>query len=136
MPYFYVSLTTRKKIELNSLGTTAILVFANSAKEDLANKGISKGEQLFNILTTATLRKAKNTGLPVFHFSDENQIGNSFGERFTNAIASVFEKGFTSVITIGNDTPHLKTQQLNILPNNWQRASPLLDHQLMAGFTF
>ena len=77
MPYFYVSLTTRKKIELNSLGTTAILVFANSAKEDLANKGIAKGEQLFNILTTATLRKAKNTGLPVFHFSETSTTASA-----------------------------------------------------------
>lgn len=97
---------------MNSLSTTAILVFANSAKEDLANKHIAKGEQLFDILTQTTLKKAKNTGLPVFHFSDNDQVGATFGERFTNAIASVFERGFSNIITIGNDTPHLKTQHL------------------------
>ncbi|MEP5634777.1 MAG: DUF2064 domain-containing protein [Maribacter dokdonensis] len=134
MPYFYVSLTTRKKIELNSLGAAAILVFANSAKEDLANKRIAKGEQLFNILTTATLRKAKNTGLPVFHFSEENQIGNSFGERFTNAIASVFEKGFTSVITIGNDTPHLKTQQLKHTAKQLAKGKSVIGPSIDGGF--
>ena len=95
-----------------SQGTTAILVFANSAKEDLANKSISKGEQLFHDLTRTTLNKAQNTGLPVFHFSDKDQVGATFGERFTNAIAYVFDKGFSSIITIGNDTPHLKTQHL------------------------
>ena len=97
---------------MNSLSTTAILVFANSAKEDLANKHIAKGEQLFDALTQTTLKKAKNTGLPVFHFSDKDQVGATFGERFTNAIANVFERGFSNIITIGNDTPHLKTQHL------------------------
>ncbi|WP_339626248.1 DUF2064 domain-containing protein [uncultured Maribacter sp.] len=97
---------------MNSQGTTAILVFANSAKEDLANKSISKGEQLFHDLTRVTLKKAHNTGLPVFHFSDKDQVGATFGERFTNAIANIFDKGFSSIITIGNDTPHLKTQHL------------------------
>lgn len=97
---------------MNSLSTTAILVFANSAKEDLANKHIAKGEQLFDVLTQTTLKKAKNTGLPVFHFSDKDQVGATFGERFTNTIANVFERGFSNIITIGNDTPHLKTQHL------------------------
>ncbi|TDT46367.1 hypothetical protein CLV90_0417 [Maribacter spongiicola] len=97
---------------MNSLSTTAILVFANSAKEDLANKQIPHGEQLFDVLTQTTLKKAKKTGLPVFHFSDKDQVGATFGERFTNAIASVFERGFSNIITIGNDTPHLKTQHL------------------------
>ncbi|MDO6471562.1 DUF2064 domain-containing protein [Maribacter sp. 1_MG-2023] len=97
---------------MNSLSTTAILVFANSAKEDLANKHIAKGEQLFDLLTQTTLKKAKNTGLPVFHFSDKDQVGATFGERFTNAIANVFERGFSNIITIGNDTPHLNTQHL------------------------
>ena len=97
---------------MNSLDTTAILVFARSAKKDLAKKSIAKGEQLFDALTQTTLKKAKNTGLPVFHFSDEDQVGITFGERFTNAISSVFDKGFANIITIGNDTPHLKTQHL------------------------
>ena len=97
---------------MNSLSTTAILVFANSAKEDLANKHIPQGEQLFDVLTQTTLKKAKNSGLPVFHFSDKDQVGVTFGERFTNAIATVFDKGFSNLITIGNDTPHLKTQHL------------------------
>ena len=88
------------------------MVFANSAKEDLANKAIPKGEQLFDVLTQTSLKKAKNTGLPVFHFTDKDQVGQNFGDRFTNAIAAVFEKGFDSIITIGNDTPHLKTLHL------------------------
>lgn len=97
---------------MNLLSTTAILVFANSAKQDLANKHILRGEQLFDALTQTTLKKAKKTGLPVFHFSDNDQVGATFGERFTNAIVSVFDRGFSNIITIGNDTPHLKTHHL------------------------
>lgn len=97
---------------MNSQHTTAILVFANSAKEELVNKSIPNSEQLFDALTESTLEKAKNTGLPTFHFTDKDQIGSNFGERFTNAIAAVFDRGYDNIITIGNDTPHLKTQHL------------------------
>lgn len=97
---------------MNTLHTTAILVFANSAKVELANKSIPNSEQLFDKLTKSTLLKAKNTGLPTFHFTDKDQVGSNFGERFTNAIATVFENGFDNIITIGNDTPQLKTQHL------------------------
>ncbi|TLP80774.1 DUF2064 domain-containing protein [Maribacter sp. ACAM166] len=97
---------------MSSLSATAILVFTNSAKEELVNKSIPKGEQLFNTLTKTTLLKAKNTGLPIFHFTEKDQVGFTFGERFANAIATVFEKGFDNIITIGNDTPQLRTQHL------------------------
>tara|TARA_R110000744_G_scaffold2933_4_gene11663 strand:- start:285 stop:974 length:690 start_codon:yes stop_codon:yes gene_type:complete len=119
---------------LNSQGTTAILVFANSAKEDLANKSIPKGEQLFDVLTKTTLKKAKNTGLPVFHFSDKDQIGATFGERFTNAIATVFDKGFSNLITIGNDTPHLKTQHLKHTANQLALGKTVIGPSIDGGF--
>ncbi|SIQ04881.1 TIGR04282 family arsenosugar biosynthesis glycosyltransferase [Maribacter ulvicola] len=118
---------------MNSL-PTAILVFANSAKQDLANKHILKGEQLFDALTQTTLKKAKRTGLPVFHFSDENQVGASFGERFTNAIASVFDKGFSNIITIGNDTPHLKTQHLKHTAKQLAMGKTVIGPSIDGGF--
>ena len=119
---------------MNSQGTTAILVFANSAKEDLANKSIPKGEQLFDVLTKTTLKKAKNTGLPVFHFSDKDQVGANFGERFTNAIATVFDKGFSNLITIGNDTPHLKTQHLKHTANQLALGKTVIGPSIDGGF--
>ncbi|HDZ04473.1 hypothetical protein LCGC14_0078790 [marine sediment metagenome] len=119
---------------MNSLGTTAILVFANSAKEDLANKSIPKGEQLFDVLTQTTLKKAKNTGLPVFHFSDKDQVGATFGERFTNAIATVFDKGFSNLITIGNDTPHLKTQHLKHTAKQLALGKTVIGPSIDGGF--
>lgn len=86
---------------------TAILVFANSAQEELKHKPIANGEKLFKSLTSKTLTTVAKTKLPYFHFSESKQIGNTFGERFTNAIRSIFNKGFEQIITIGNDSPQL-----------------------------
>ena len=96
----------------NSFHKTAILVFANSAKKELTSKPIPKGKTLFETLTKETLQKVKKTGLPYFHISEKEQKGFSFGERFTNAIAAIFEKGYENIITIGNDTPQLQTAHL------------------------
>ncbi len=62
---------------------------------------------LFEELTLQTLKTVKKAGLPYFLFSEKEQFGASFGERFTNAIEAVFNKGYRNVITLGNDTPHL-----------------------------
>ncbi|WP_235904627.1 TIGR04282 family arsenosugar biosynthesis glycosyltransferase [Patiriisocius marinus] len=71
-----------------------------------------KSAVLFNELNKKTIAKVEKTGLPYFHISETEQIGNSFGERYTNAIKQVYAQGFENVITIGNDSPRLKTSQL------------------------
>tara|TARA_R110000782_G_scaffold169324_1_gene261214 strand:- start:964 stop:1653 length:690 start_codon:yes stop_codon:yes gene_type:complete len=119
---------------LNSLHTTAILVFANSAKEELVTKSIPKSEQLFEKLTKTTLSKAKKTGLPIFHLTEKEQIGSNFGERFTNAIAAVFDKGFDNIITIGNDTPHLKTQHLKNTVKQLKLGKTIIGPSVDGGF--
>ncbi|MGB3150839.1 MAG: DUF2064 domain-containing protein [Maribacter sp.] len=91
---------------------TAVLVFANSSHEELLHKPMPKSELLFDTLTQETLKKVKKTGLPYFHLSEKEQKGKSFGERFTNAIQTVFDQGFENIITIGNDTPQLQTRHL------------------------
>lgn len=111
MTDFCVSLTTKKKIELIS-PTTAILVFTNSGTKELEYKPLPNGEELFDALTKSTLQKAQRTHLPVFHFTEKEQVGANFGERFTNAVDAVFEKGFENIITIGNDTPQLTVRHL------------------------
>lgn len=91
---------------------TAVLVFARSSKEEAVNKSIFRGEQLFDALTNHVLETVSKTQIPYFHFSEENQIGNDFGERFTNAIQEVFEKGYHQIITVGNDTPQLNASDI------------------------
>lgn len=91
---------------------TAILIFANSAQKEAENKPFSKSSALFDALNEQTLHKVQRSGLPYFLYSEEKQIGDTFGERYTNAIQSVYDKGFENVITVGNDTPQLQTSQL------------------------
>lgn len=90
---------------------TAILIFANTAEKDAERKSFLS-KNVFSELNRQTLIKVEKSGIPYFHISENQQKGNNFGERFTNAIESIFEKGFQQIITIGNDTPHLKTNHL------------------------
>lgn len=91
---------------------TAVLVFARSASEETNHKFINQGELLFDALTEDTLTKVKRSKLPYFHYTESQQQGKSFGERFANAIHSVFSLGFEQIITIGNDSPELKSQHI------------------------
>lgn len=91
---------------------TAILIFAQSAQCEGALKPFKQSVLLFDELNKQTLRKVERSGLPYFLFSEKEQVGSTFGERYTNAIEAVYKKGFENVITIGNDTPHLQTKQL------------------------
>jgi hypothetical protein len=90
---------------------TAILIFANSAEKEAERKSFLSSD-VFSALNHQTLKTVEKSGIQYFHFSEKNQIGSSFGERFSNAIETIFNKGFDNVITIGNDTPHLKTKHL------------------------
>lgn len=90
---------------------TAILIFTNSPEKDAQRKfGIPS--KVFGELTQQTLQTVEKIGVPFFQITDKEQVGITFGERFTNAIQSVFEKGFENIIAIGNDTPHLSTKHL------------------------
>lgn len=113
---------------------TAILVFAHSAKKELACKPIAKGEELFDALTSRTLQKAKRTHLPVFHFTEKEQVGVNFGERFTHAISSVFEKGFENIIAIGNDTPQLTVQHLKTASQQLASGKTVIGPSVDGGF--
>ncbi len=90
---------------------TAILIFANSAEKE-ANLKPFFSSDVFAILNKHTLKTVKKTRFSYYLFSEKEQIGNSFGCRFSNAIQTLFNKGYNNVITVGNDTPHLKTSHL------------------------
>ena len=92
---------------------TAILIFANSPEEELKHKPVLHGALLFDALTERTVRTVQATGIPYFHFTESEQTGNSFGERFVNAVTAIFDKGFSAVITLGNDSPQLKVSDIH-----------------------
>tara|TARA_R110000868_G_scaffold4402_1_gene27653 strand:- start:4829 stop:5521 length:693 start_codon:yes stop_codon:yes gene_type:complete len=115
----------------NNQCKTAILIFANSSKEEVKHKLFAKDYKLFDTLTSLTYKSVKKSKLPYYHYSEKQQEGNTFGERFTNAIQSVFDKGYENVITIGNDTPKLKASHLieaeHQLKNNKTVIGPSVD---------
>lgn len=113
---------------------TAILVFANSAKEELLRKPLPKGEMLFETLSKETLHKVEKTGLPFFHITEREQKGASFGERFVNAIECVLSQGFENIITIGNDTPQLRTQHILKAESELRAGKTVLGPSLDGGF--
>ncbi len=113
---------------------TAVLIFANSSREELKHKLMTHGLELFDALTAATISTVKKSKLPYFHFSEENQIGTTFGERFSNAIQAIFDKGYEHVITIGNDAPQLKVSHLLKARCELQRKKIVLGPSTDGGF--
>jgi len=113
---------------------TAILFFAHTSEEEVKHKNIENGHFLFQTLTNKTLQTIKRTGLPYFHFTEKDQKGTSFGERFTNAIEYVFTMGFEKVITIGNDSPLLKTKHLLKASKNISANKSVLGASTDGGF--
>ncbi|WP_445383529.1 DUF2064 domain-containing protein [Robiginitalea sp. IMCC43444] len=105
---------------------TAILVFAQSAKKDSLDKGVLKGELLFDQLTQEAIQKAKRSGLPYFHIGEQQQVGAHFGIRLTNAMQGIYEKGYKKLIVIGNDSPDLKTATLIQAANMVDAGKPVL----------
>lgn len=95
-----------------ALNSTAILVFAHSSQEEMKHKPLQHGAVIFEALSQHTLETVKKTKLPYFHFTEKEQQGSCFGERFVQAIASVFNMGFTQLITIGNDSPLLRASDI------------------------
>lgn len=124
----------QKSIFIQMNQKTAILIFAQTASEECKNKYFPKGMELFSELNTQALKIVEKTSLPYFIFSEKNQTGDTFGERYTNAIEAVFNKGFLSVITIGNDCPELNTRQLLQAAQNLNESKTTLGPTLDGGF--
>lgn len=129
---FIVSLR-KKQSALNSTNKTAILVFARSAQQDAQQKGLANGDRLFDALTKETLQKVERTGIPFFHSTEMEQQGDTFGARFIHAIQDVFSKGFDSVITVGNDSPQLKTKHLVLAQEHLDHGNSVLGPSLDGG---
>lgn len=117
-----------------SLQETAVLIFANSAEADARHKiSISKPE-LFHELTEHTLQVVKQSGLPFFHISEKEQLGNTFGERFSNAIQNIYDRGYENIITLGNDSPELKVYHLVEADRQLKLGKTVLGPTIDGGF--
>lgn len=104
---------------MNKLSSnTAILFFSRSAEAEGQNKrflqeqNIPQNTRVAELLISHTYSEIQKTDLPCFHIDEQQQIGNSFGERLTNAFRQIFKKGYNYVISVGNDTPELKAEHI------------------------
>lgn len=113
---------------------TAILIFANSAEYEASRKPFLYSKEVFESLNNHTLQLVKKTNLPYFLVTEKEQKGFSFGERFTNAIQSIYNFGYDSIITIGNDTPHLTANKLLQANEELQNKNIVLGKATDGGF--
>lgn len=92
-------------------GNTALLFFARTSIAEKSAKRIfsteKKNKPFHHLLRLHAYQEANKTSLSIFQFTEENQKGNSFGEKLANAYQEVFSKGFENVISIGSDCPNL-----------------------------
>jgi hypothetical protein len=113
---------------------TAILIFAHSADYEATVKPFPYSREVFESLNQRAIALAKKTKLPYFVVTEKDQVGVSFGERFTNAIQSVYASNFDAVIAIGNDTPNLTVNQINKAEKRLRTNEIVLGSSLDGGF--
>ncbi|MBK7429104.1 MAG: DUF2064 domain-containing protein [Saprospiraceae bacterium] len=91
---------------------TAILYFSLSPKAQAQSKqwkGVSPAlaRKTQSKLFHHTESIIKKSGLPCIHSDENNQRGDDFGSKLSNAMEDVFSLGYNSVIVLGNDCPEL-----------------------------
>ena len=100
---------------------TAILFFSRSATAEAAAKPLSTNPRSAKSVASFLINRSKKvvskTDLPTFFFSEKQQRGTTFGERFANAFEDVFALGFERVIAIGNDCLTVNTSDILVAEN-------------------
>lgn len=113
---------------------TAILIFARSSECEANIKSFPQSKEIFDSFNEHTLQLVSKTNLPYYRITEQEQVGDSFGERFTNALQSIYDLGYQSVIVIGNDTPHLTTKHLRQAEKNLHANKVVLGKAIDGGF--
>ena len=90
--------------------------------------------QLFEALNRQTLKTVKQSGLPFYIYSEKNQKGATFAERYTQAFSEIYELGYDNVISIGNDSPHLTKQHLLTAATELQNCPMVIGPSADGGF--
>ena len=91
------------------LKNIAILVFESSDLDGVTKKWPKRSKELFDAMTSRALTQARATQLPVYHYHNDLQRGDDFGQRISNSFQDLFDEGYDYVIAIGNDCPQITT---------------------------
>lgn len=98
--------------------STAILIFVRTELEEVRSKkgysgaGFQNDLELTRFLNRQVISVARASRLPTFIISGKDQVGKNFGERFSNALQSIFKVGYQHVIALGNDCLALTSDHL------------------------
>lgn len=110
--------------------STAIVLFARRAEDEAVYKPLlssnKKNVQLHDRLISTAKAAAKGQGT-LIHFHEDLQKGDTFGERITNCVTSVFKEGFSRVVLIGGDCPDLSGSSIR------EAVCALDQHQYVLG---
>lgn len=113
---------------------TAILIFSRSAEAECHFKSFNGNLHFFQSQEKRLKSLCNKTNLDTFIFDENLQKGNTFGERFSNAVSETFSKGYSNLIIIGNDSPQLKFQHLQSSIKALQKNKASLGKTLDGGF--
>ncbi|RTZ03297.1 DUF2064 domain-containing protein [Flavobacterium sp. RSP49] len=117
--------------------TTAILLFAQSEKVQSISKSIAckkkQNQLLWKKMNENVLKTIKKTNLPYSVVDESIQVGNTFGEKITDAINKVFAQGHDKVIVIGNDCIELQANHLLLANTNLQINDSVLEADFNGG---
>jgi glycosyltransferase A (GT-A) superfamily protein (DUF2064 family) len=116
---------------------TAILFFSRTASSEADHKQWSKNNHLnhavASLLIQNALNQLKKTHQSFYHFDEHLQCGNHFGEKLSNAFEALYEKGFSSVIAIGNDSLNWHNINWNELFESLQQGHSVLGPNYRGG---
>jgi len=125
--------------QANTGGDTAVLVFTRSLEEESRVKSkqlkVEKNDfsSLYYGLLEQTVKTVNAVQLPTFIIDTHLQEGNGFGERISNAIQSVFDKGYQKLLVIGTDCPQLGANHLQQAIRGLENGNPVLGPDLRGG---
>jgi len=103
---------------ITNLKKTALMVFSLSAEKESHRKHIfgkqhtAENAVFFDALIQQTQILAAKSNIDVVWVGEQQQVGNTFTERYANAYQNLFNEGYQKVISIGNDCPDLTSEVL------------------------
>ncbi|WP_373941558.1 DUF2064 domain-containing protein [Polaribacter sejongensis] len=113
---------------------TAILIFSLSQEAENLRKPFLQKKDTASKLNALIKEKVSSLGVDYFHYTEKHQKGNNFGERYVNTVSDIFKKGYTNVITVGNDTLGLEKKHLRAAIESVENNQILVGPSYDGGF--
>ncbi len=116
----------------------AIIFFSLDAKKEAEIKNFcisrkSSNEKISAALIAETQQTLQSIDLPIFHYHQDNQTGNNFGEKLANAYQEVCDLGYDAVISVGNDSPEINQLNWSHITERLQQGENVIGPDLRGG---